>query len=289
MKDQNTGIISTAIANAEKIPHPEGQENLSLLHQKSKPSPVSSQFTFTCDSQVPGSTPWPGSDPALSMGSAHGASQSSQAAQAGYGSQGSPAAHDGYHQDPRSTEGSHPQPAAPPKKPENIDRELREQARARRRNARFQNKHHPPKPEDVWVCDFCIYEDIYGSPPRHLIRDFELKERKQRLQEAALKRKMEKMKKDARKGKRGGRLAPPHDHAAHDRNLPPHDHHAPVDNYESEVDDEEYENDEYDDEGVYSPDEPPPLEPDPQAYHHPPPIGQGHRHQGITAGGAGGS
>lgn len=56
------GIISNAIANAEKLP-PQGQENVSLLQQHpavNKTTPASSQFTFTCDSQVPGTVQWPG-------------------------------------------------------------------------------------------------------------------------------------------------------------------------------------------------------------------------------------
>ncbi len=99
---------------------------------------------------------------------------------------------------------------------------------------------------------------------------------------------MEKMKKDARRKERR-----PHEFhrtimLLHDRSLPPHDHHNPVDNYESEVDDDDYENDEYDDEGMYSPEEPPPLEPDPQAYHHPRSYNtQDIIPRGITAGGGG--
>ncbi len=285
-KDQNTGIIADAIANAEKIPHLGGQENQSLLQQQSKPSPGSSQFTFTCDSQVPGSTSWPGADHNLNMSSS-GATHHSQASQANHLNQGAPPAADGPPLDPRSAEANHPPPPNPQKKPENLNRVLREQAKARKKNARSQNRQNPSKPEDVWVCDFCIYEDIYGEPPRHLIRDFEMKERKQRLQEAALKRKMEKMKKDARKGKRGGRVPIPHDHS-HDRNVPPHAHHG-HDNYESDVEEDEYEADEYEDEGMYSPDEPPPLEQDTPIYRHPPPpVASGHP-QTVAADGGGGT
>jgi hypothetical protein len=56
------GIITNAIANAGKHPLP-GQENVSLLQQYSssnKSTPASTQFTFTCDSQVPGTVQWPG-------------------------------------------------------------------------------------------------------------------------------------------------------------------------------------------------------------------------------------
>ena len=58
-----SGIISNAIANAEKSPAL-GQENTaSLLQQQSKttkPALAASQFTFSCESQVPGSIQWPG-------------------------------------------------------------------------------------------------------------------------------------------------------------------------------------------------------------------------------------
>lgn len=57
------GIISNAIANAEKHPKLQDQANVSLLQQhnaSNKTRPASTQFTFTCDSQVPGSLQWPG-------------------------------------------------------------------------------------------------------------------------------------------------------------------------------------------------------------------------------------
>lgn len=58
-----TGIISSAIANAERAPA-SGQENVAGLPQhrsmSSKSTPSAAQFTFTCDSQVPGTIPWPG-------------------------------------------------------------------------------------------------------------------------------------------------------------------------------------------------------------------------------------
>lgn len=61
-EQEGSGIISNAIANAEKL-RPQGQENVSLLQQHStatKSTPASTQFTFTCDSQVPGTIQWPG-------------------------------------------------------------------------------------------------------------------------------------------------------------------------------------------------------------------------------------
>ena len=71
---ENPGIISSAIANAEKLPSTPGQENVSLLQQHSssvKSSPTATQFTFTCDSPVP-KPQWPGTDPLGSHGSLPG-------------------------------------------------------------------------------------------------------------------------------------------------------------------------------------------------------------------------
>ena len=279
-QDQNTTIIADAIANAEKPPHTEGQENQSLLQQQAKQQPVSSQFTFTCDSQVPGSTAWPGRDEMGGMTSGlDGASSHTRRPNAT--GDGVPSAADGAPTNTRRADAHHVPPApSQKKKPVNIDRELREQAATRKRSQRLQNRVNPPKPEDIWVCDFCLYEEIYGAPPRHLIRSFEMKERKQRLQEEALRRKMEKMKKDARKGKKVGRVAAAHDHAQ-ERSAPAHNHHV-HDNYESDVEEDEYEVDDYEDDAMYSPDEPPPLERVPDARQppiaaspHPPPLAAG--------------
>ncbi len=58
-----SGIISNAIANAERLA-PSGQENSgSLLRHQSdfeKTTPLASQFTFTCGSQVTGTASWSG-------------------------------------------------------------------------------------------------------------------------------------------------------------------------------------------------------------------------------------
>ncbi len=58
-----SGIISNAIANAERLA-PSGQENAdSLLRQHSdsgKTTLMASKFTFTCGSQVTGPASWHG-------------------------------------------------------------------------------------------------------------------------------------------------------------------------------------------------------------------------------------
>ncbi|KAI0019747.1 hypothetical protein F4780DRAFT_771126 [Xylariomycetidae sp. FL0641] len=238
---ENSGIISTAIASAEKLPIPEGQENISLLqHQATtKPTPASSaQFTFTFDSQNPVS--WPGSDPASSMpgGATSRTHQSALPAEYGSGNgRGSqpppgpavPGAASGGH---RSTEGSVKGTTSAPsgsKKPKRRVNSLVQAAKQRRKETEYQNLHHPPPPEDRWICEFCEYEMIFGRPPEALIRQYEIKDRRRRREEAERRRLLEKAKMKSRKGKKASK-APAKNSAASgpDRNPPSsNDHHAP--------------------------------------------------------------
>lgn len=176
--------------------------------------------------------------------------------------------------------GQHPQ--APPLKPKprrNPAKEYALQAATRKKNQQYQNYHHRPKPEDMWVCEFCEYEDIYGAPPYAMIRKYEIKDRQERKKAAEKRRLLEKAKMKGRKNKKGaskkGNNAAavnnnnhtasntaatnnvPRDDQPYDPNLPPPDH-------------EEY----YDDDEDYA-DEYEPIpgteEPYSQDYHYPPP------------------
>lgn len=86
-----------------------------------------------------------------------------------------------------------------------LERELRIAARHRQRLAADTYYQNPPKVEDIWICEFCEYERIFGVPPRALIRDYELKDRRHRQEEADRKRLLEKAKAKSRKGKKGGK------------------------------------------------------------------------------------
>jgi hypothetical protein len=44
----------------------------------------------------------------------------------------------------------------------------------------YNNLEHPPAPVDVWICESCEYESIFGEPPHALIRQYEIKDRKER-------------------------------------------------------------------------------------------------------------
>jgi hypothetical protein len=229
IKGESQGIISRSIANAHadktSITPARGQENNSLLHQQAsrKPSSTSTQFTFTCDSQVPS---YPG--PAPSIVNSHNSpsnhakvsSQSTQTsnmagklttpqaiAQAKQGLAASQAQKDALTQPP------------PPVKKNRRRRTGKEYfiaARERRKDQEYKNYHHSPAAEDVWICEFCEYERIFGTPPEALIRQYEIKDRRLRKQEAERRRLLEKAKMKGRKGKKGNKgavktTAPPQD------------------------------------------------------------------------------
>ncbi|XXH02719.1 hypothetical protein Hte_009104 [Hypoxylon texense] len=223
---ENSGIISSAIASAEKLPVPQGQENRSLLHQEAsiKPSPNSSaQFTFTFDPQNPVS--WPGSDPAPSnmtpSSYMHQPPLSTDyrdqynGTSAGRGAQGQngsipplmapvniqPGSHGNSTADPKGAA----QPSAPPKKSKRRGNSLIQAAKQRRRETEYQNFHHPPALEDVWICEFCEYERIFGRAPEALIRQYEIKDRRRRREEAERRRLLEKAKMKSRKGKKASK------------------------------------------------------------------------------------
>jgi len=217
-EDESSGIISTAIANAEKTPitPSRGQENVSLLQQQAskKTSPASTQFTFTCDSQVPATVPWPGPNTSLNMHQSPAALRKMST----QGTQTSPSIpHDrslpsvvaqakmGLSAAQNAPKPPTPQPA-PPKKPRRRpSKEYRIAARQRRQQQEYQNYHHPPNPEDIWICEFCEYERIFGEPPLALIRQYEAKDRRARKQEADRRRLLEKAKMKGRKGKKGNK------------------------------------------------------------------------------------
>jgi len=134
-------------------------------------------------------------------------------------------------------------------------------ARQRREQQEYQNYHHPPAPEDEWVCEFCEYERIFGCPPEALIRQYEIKDRRVRKQEAERRRLLEKAKMKGRKGKKGSKFAAKNVAAAHDRQTQqqqtqqqPSLNHSQSQSQGTQS--EEYYEDEYDEE--YAHDGPPP-------------------------------
>jgi hypothetical protein len=80
-------------------------------------------------------------------------------------------------------------------------------ARQRKIQQQYVNLHHPPRMEDIWICEFCEYESIFGRPPEALIRQYEIKDRKERKRLAEKKRLLEKAKLKGRKNKKATKNA----------------------------------------------------------------------------------
>ncbi|KAK2592268.1 hypothetical protein QQS21_010021 [Conoideocrella luteorostrata] len=208
--NEGGGIISSAIASAGKLP-PQGQENVSLLQQhRSTPnaSPASAQFTFTCDSQVSRTVQWPGQPSRHNM--AVQAPELLSTMSSGNNSS----------LDMLSNVATGP-PSSTRRKPRrHLAKELDTAARRRKQMAAERFHHNPLKLEDMWICEFCEYERIFGEPPRALIRDYEVKDRRQRQEEAERRRLLEKAKAKGRKSKKGSKASQkggpvPHSQGSH--------------------------------------------------------------------------
>lgn len=203
------GIISTAIANAATLSSPtRGPSNMSLLDQENT-TPTKTQFTFTCESDsskgmamqrnaysVPNRSPT--SPLAPTTHNPRGFSAQ--------GTQTSP--HMSQHAPPGS------QSPAPGDQPPVNRRKKRSPgsiyamaARQRKIQQQYTNIHHPPNLEDIWICEFCEYESIFGHPPEALIRQYEIKDRKERKRLAEKKRLLEKAKMKGRKTKKAPKNA----------------------------------------------------------------------------------
>ncbi|KAL8724647.1 MAG: hypothetical protein Q9166_007837 [cf. Caloplaca sp. 2 TL-2023] len=217
------GIISTAIANAASLPSAalKGQENVSLLKQQAAKKPASSktQFTFTCDSDSARSMAWqeqpvvdmvnttrntiPVLNPPSTQANQHGRDFATQ------GTQTSPHIandSDGNAMPPQASLSQEGQQR--PRKPRrSLTKQLALAARQRRLQQEYDNYHHPPAPEDTWICEFCEYEMIFGRPPEALVRQYEVKDRQERRRLAEKRRLLEKAKMKGRKGKKGNKNA----------------------------------------------------------------------------------
>lgn len=267
------GIISTAIANAQATPPHAGNENVSLLQQEaSKSSASKTQFTFTCGSDSANKMVWPGQEngsypqppgaypTAATVPPPHAArarppGRPDAPMVATQGTQTSPSMN-GTHTPPAAAakttaaaqKGAHPsQQAPPPRKPRRSAAKLYAYAaRKRRIQQEYANFHNPPNP--AWICEFCEYEDIFGRPPEALIRQYEIKDRKERKRLAEKRRLLEKARMKGRKGKKTGKKQNNANNTQHNQN-PPHDRRVD----DGPLDDGEYYDDEYDDEPPHAP------------------------------------
>lgn len=220
------GIISTAIANAAALPviQSKGQENMGLFDQQAskKSSSTKTQFTFTCESDSAKGIIWPGQrshSSTISYQTATNAAANSQATQnhrvfSTQGTQTSPNMVGQYNQALSQQNGNNNQASAEPQSPQQARKPRRSPAKqyalaARQRRLRQDNNnyHHPPNSEDIWICEFCEYESIFGSPPEALVRQYEIKDRRERRRLAEKRRLLEKAKMKGRKGKKGNKTA----------------------------------------------------------------------------------
>ena len=208
-------MISAAIANAAALPRPAGpgkENNIFAQQSPKKPASGRTQFTFTCESDAAKSMMWPGYGYPEASGAHPGPAPNgmdgmydvtaAQASQVGTGmsTQTSQVA--------SQAAGGNMQAGQRPKKPRRpLSKQYALAARDRRLQQNYTNFHHPPKEEDVWICEYCEYEAIFGRPPDALIRQYEIKDRRERKRLAEKRRLLEKAKTKGRKGKKGNKNA----------------------------------------------------------------------------------
>lgn len=174
---------------------------MSLLQEQAarKSSSTAAQFTFTCDSRVPGTVAWP-----RPQAPPHGSGGRPTNT---HGTQTSPPISNGNLPQQQNYDPSQAQDfrerQGPKKNRRSAGKEYQIAARQRREQQELQNYHHPLAPEDEWICEFCEYERIFGTPPEALIRQYEMKDRRIRKQEAERRRLLEKAKMKGRKSKKG--------------------------------------------------------------------------------------
>lgn len=211
------GIISTAIANAATLSSPvRGPSNVSLLDQENNTTPTKTQFTFTCESdsskgmamQRNCSVPHRSPTSPLAPASHNARGFSTQ------GTQTSP--HMAAQMNQQMPPGTQPPPvqgdqaSVRRKKKRSPGSTYALAARQRKIQQQYTNIHHPPNLEDIWICEFCEYESIFGHPPEALIRQYEIKDRRERKRLAEKKRLLEKAKMKGRKQKKASKNASKH-------------------------------------------------------------------------------
>ena len=248
-----------------------GQENISLLEQQSAKKPK--QFTFTSKSLA-----WPSQYELHNDADAYAQRRASQAADVAaiqnsravstQATQTSPNIAGQANQTASQQRGSQ-QPTQQVKKPRRPPaKRYATSARERRHNQAYKNYHNPPRSEDIWICEFCEYESIFGAPPEALVRQYEIKDRRERRRLAEKQRLLEKAKMKGRKGKKGSKNAgknanqatQPQQPAPKQQHDPQTGEHLP---YPDEGQSEDYLLDEYDEDPMPMPNQTPTKIPQP--------------------------
>jgi len=105
------------------------------------------------------------------------------------------------------------QTQAKKQRPRNTAKIYEMHARQRRMQQEYANHKNPPSIESLWICAFCEYEAVYGTPPRAFIQRYELKDYKEAQRKAERRRLLEKAKIKGRKSKKAAKQA--HKNLAH--------------------------------------------------------------------------
>ncbi|KAF2725256.1 hypothetical protein K431DRAFT_300160 [Polychaeton citri CBS 116435] len=318
--EEKPGIITQAIKSAAEqgpLTPQKGKENVASLLQQHSSSTPKTQFTFSCESDSSNrmvdaqhqaaaqaaagyGSPTPAGYARGSMNQAMPGPLPSAKGVNAQGTQTMPPPHPGNvgntQQSPALPQGNQQAPPPKPKPRRRPSKEYAIAARQRKLQQEYQNYHNRPKPQDMWICEFCEYEDIFGVPPHALIRSYEIKDRQERKKAAEKRRLLEKAKMKGRKNKagKGGKgknkgsngvdangnpPLPAPNGAPYDPNLPPP---GEEEYYDDDYDGDEYEpidpNDGYPPDGYYPP--PPPAS-TPAIAAHGSGGGGGDRHKGA--------
>lgn len=170
------------------------------------PPPKQTQFTFVCESPVSAnlafSTPPHNTASAARDPSGDGAGY--QKAMHTVGTQTSPSM--------SNNPAYPPTPQQPKKKPSNsrTTNSRRDYALQQQRRRRQEAIGGGGNNGEIWICEFCEYESIFGEAPEALMRQYEIKDRKERRRLAEKRRLLEKAKQKGKKnsgknsGKKGG-------------------------------------------------------------------------------------
>jgi hypothetical protein len=129
---------------------------------------------------------------------------------------------------------NHQKQNEPPPKPKKTRRQFNREldlAAQRRREEQRRKTHNSRNTEEQWLCNFCEYQLIFGEPPKALIRQYEIKDRRDIKKALEKQRLLEKAKMKGRKGKKGNKTAPKTTPAAPDR---PTQHQIPMNNSQSQ-------------------------------------------------------
>lgn len=199
----------TSAASSKSNDDGHGSDNILAQHPLKKSSAGRTQFTFTCETDSTKGMAWPtygyttpyGAQPGTLPNGPNSPFDKGDVKQAmNQMNAANNQSHLGYSPTAGAAAGAQPRKTRRP-----LIKQYAIAARDRRLRQNYNNFHHPPKEEDVWICEYCEYEAIFGAPPSALIRQYESKDRRERRRLAEKRRLLEKAKMKGKRGKKGGK------------------------------------------------------------------------------------